>query len=104
MVLGDNPDDVEMAPCRHGCLHSGPSRATRWAGVWNTMAALEDHILNSPISRTAEQVEETLCEVFSQDRVQQRLVKQMIEVRKVSRKDHIFQGPGEQILEFLEPR
>ena len=54
-------------------------------------------------TRTAEQVKETVCEVLSQDRVQQRLVKQMMEVCKVLRKD-ILQGPAEQILKFPEPR
>ena len=40
--------------------------------------------------RTAEQVEEAVCEVFFKDRVQQRLVKQLVEVCKCSRKDHVL--------------
>ena len=86
-----NPDVVEMASCRFesGCLptlcpygHSGPSRGARWAGVWGTLAALEKG-------------KETVCEVFTQDRVQQRLVKQMIEVRK---------GPRSSSSSFLSHR
>ena len=72
-----------------------------WAGGWSTQAALEEHILRALAPRTAEQVEETVCEVFSQDRLQQRLVKQMIEVRNVSRKDHILQGSGSRFSSFL---
>ena len=68
-----------------------------WACVRSTLAALEEQIFEAPAPRTAEQVEGNVREVFSQDRVQQRLVKQMIEVRTVPRKDHILQGPGEQM-------
>ena len=64
------------------CGHSGPSRAVRWARVWSALAALEKG-------------EEIVCEVFSQDRVQQRLVNQMVEVRK---------GPVEQFFEFPAPQ
>ena len=46
-----------------------------------------------PAPRTAGQRKKTVGEVFSQDRVQQRLVMQMTEVRK---------GPVEQFFEFLE--
>ena len=60
--------------------------------MWSTLAALEEQIPDVPAPRTAEQRKETVGEVLSQDRVQQRLVKQMIEVRK---------GPGEQFFEFL---
>ena len=86
-----NPDVVEMASCRFGggcwrplCMYgrSGPSRAARWAGVWSALAALEKG-------------KETFCEVFSQDRVQQRLVKKITEVHK---------GPVEQFFKLPEPQ
>ena len=60
----------------------GPRRAARWASVWSTLGALEEQILDAPAPRMAGQVKETVGEVFSQDRFQQRLAKQMIEVRK----------------------
>ena len=51
--------------------------------MWTTLAALEEQILDAPASRMAGQGKETVGEVLSQDRCQQRLVKQMIEVRNV---------------------
>ena len=61
----------------------------------STLATLEEQILDARAPRTAEQGKETVGDVFSQDVVQQRLVKQMKEVRNVSSK-----GP----VEFPEPQ
>ena len=72
-----------------------PRRAARCASVWSTLAALEEQILDVPVPRTTGQVEKTVGEDFCQDRVQQRLVKQTMEVRK---------SPVEQFFELLEPQ
>ena len=98
-VMG-NPDVVEslwewvLAPTVP-VRAQWPRRAARWAGVWSTLAALEEQILDVPVPRMAGQVKKTVREVFSQDRVQPRLVKQTMEVRK---------GPVEQFFELLEPQ
>ena len=63
--------------------------------MWSTLSALEEQILDAPAPRTAGQAKETVGEGFSQNRVQQRLVKQVIEVRK---------GPVEQFFELLQPQ
>ena len=52
--------------------------------MWSTLTALEEQILDVLACRTAGQGKKTVGEVFSQDRVQQRLVKRMIDVRKGS--------------------
>ena len=62
-----------------------------------------EQVLGAPASRTAEQVEEAVCEVFSHNRIQQRLVKQMKKCTRVRGKT-ILHDPGEQILEFPEPQ
>ena len=59
--------------------------------MWSTLAALEEQILDAPAPRG----KKTVGEVFSQDRVQKRLVEQMIEVRK---------DPVEPFFELLEPQ
>ena len=80
-------------------LEMGAGAHCARTGVWSTLAALKEQILDALAPRTAEQGKETVGEVFSQDRVQQRLVKQMVEVRKVSRK-----GRVEQLFGFPEPQ
>ena len=58
------------------------------------LATLVKQVLDALAPRTGEQVEETVCEVFTQDRVQHRLVKQTIEVHNVSSKDQKLQSTG----------
>ena len=63
--------------------HFGLRRAARWAGVWSTLAALEEQILDAASApRTAGHGKETVGDVFSQDRFRQGLVKQRKDVRK----------------------
>ena len=68
--------------------------------MWSTLAALEEQILDAPAPRTADQRKETVGEVFSQDRFQQRLVKQMIEVRN-DPVEQSFELPVPQMAEQL---
>ena len=51
--------------------------------MWSTLGALQEQILEAVAPRRARQGKETVVEVFSEDRFQQRLVKQMVEVRKL---------------------
>ena len=76
----------------------------RWPLVALEMGADAHCVRSGTVDRVErrggpEHEKETVGEVLSQDRVQQRLVKQMVEVRKVCRKTAV-----EQIFEFPEPQ
>ena len=79
------------------CAHIGTvGRAERRSGpVCGAPWPRSRQIPDAPVPRTAGHGKKTVGEVFSQDRVQQRLVKQTIEVRK---------GSVEQFFELLEPQ
>ena len=102
-VMGTNPDVVEMAPYRFGsgcwphCARTSTvGRAERQGGpecgaLW---PALEEQILDVPAPRAAEQVEDTVCEVFPQEKVQQRFVEP--EVGEMVSHDRIQRRTAEQ--------